>query len=283
MFLNEQNKTASLQRNIYLNGLISLLLIFIAALFIFFQQRHIARQRIHIQDRKISELLQEQTIKTYNAMIVGQEEERKRIAIDLHDRLGSMLSTIKMYFSEMKSRKEADHLEISQLQDKTTLLIDLSFDEVRKIASDLTTGMITDAGLRPAIEELCETIARGSDIKCKAIFHNLNERIDNQTELGIYRITQELLSNILKHAQAKNITVQLNRIENSLQVSVEDDGIGYNYNEKLKTESMGLKSILTRVQKLKGDFHVESAPGKGTFSFLEVPIKAEALDSTHVI
>jgi len=283
IFLNQKSKTESLQRNIFLIGSVALVMILIASIFIFFQQRHISRQKIFIQDRKISSLMQEQTINTYNAMIVGQEEERKRIAIDLHDRLGSMLSTVKVYFSAFKSKKEGNDLQSSQLHDKATSLLDLTFDELRKITNDLSTGMITDLGLRPAIEDLCETISKGSNIKCKTLFHNLNERIDNQTEIGIYRITQELLSNILKHAQAKNITVQLNKIDETLQVTIEDDGIGYNYNEKIKSAGMGLKNILTRVEKLGGKFHVDSVAQKGSFSFLEIPIGTDALDSIHQI
>ena len=283
IILNQENKTKSLERNIFLIGSVTLMIILLAAIFFFFQQRRISQQKIQLQDRKISALMQEQTINTYNAMIVGHEEERKRIAIDLHDRLGSMLSTVKMYFSALKSKREPDTVESSQLQDKATSLLDLTLDELRKIANDLSTGMITDFGLRPAIEELCETISRGSDIQCKALFHNLNERIDNQTEIGIYRITQELLTNILKHAQAKNITIQLNKIDEYLQVTIEDDGIGYNYKEKIKSPGMGLKNILTRVEKLGAKFHVDSVSQKGSFSFLEVPIKTEALDSTHQI
>jgi signal transduction histidine kinase/Flp pilus assembly protein TadD len=283
VILNQENKTRSLQRNIFFIGSVALLLILFASIYIFFQQRHISRQKILIQDRKISELLQEQTINTYNAMIVGQEEERKRIAIDLHDRLGSMLSTVKVYFSALKSKNKPDDSESLQLQEKATSLLDLTFDELRKIANDLSTGMITDLGLRPAIEDLSETISRGGNIKCNVLFHNLTERIDNQTEIGIYRITQELLSNILKHAQAKNITIQLNKIDESLQVTVEDDGIGYNYGEKIKSPGMGLKNILLRVEKLGGKFHVDSMPEKGSFSFLEIPIRTEALDSIHQI
>lgn len=279
--LNVENKTRSLQRNILFTGSIALLITITGLIFIFSQQRRISRQRIQIQDKRISELLQEQTINAYNAMIIGQEQERKRIAVDLHDRLGSMLSTVKVYFSAFRAKKKLDDLETIQLEEKATSLLDLTFDELRKIANDLSTGTITDLGLRPAIEDLCETISNGSSIKTKVLFYNLTERIDNQTEIGIYRIIQELLSNILKHAQAKNIIVQLNKIDDTLQVTIEDDGVGYNYNEKMKSPGMGLKNILTRVEKLGGKFHVESEAHKGTFSFLEIPIRTEVLNPIH--
>ncbi|HYV94615.1 MAG TPA: sensor histidine kinase [Chitinophagales bacterium] len=282
LFLDQENKTKNLQRNILLFGSITLLIILCGLSFIFIQSRRLAKQKLRLRDQEISDLLQEQAIKTYNALLVGQEEERKRIAVDLHDRLGSILSTVKVYFSALRTEDALSGVEKSELQDKASSLLDLSFDEVRKIANNLSTGLISDSGLRPAIEELCETISNGGNVKCKIYFNNLNGRINNQTEIGIYRIIQELLSNILKHAQAKNIVIQLTKIDEHLQVSVEDDGTGYNYSEKLKSPGMGLKNILTRVKKLNGTFHVDSMPEKGTFSLIEIPIGIDELDSSQL-
>jgi signal transduction histidine kinase len=109
--------------------------------------------------------------------------------------------------------------------------------------------------------------------------YNLEERIDTQTEIGIYRVIQELFSNILKHSQAKHVTVQLNKIEGSLQITIEDDGVGFNYQEKIKSPGMGLKNISLRVEQLQGTFHIDSEPGRGSVSIVEIPLKTEELQS----
>jgi len=277
--LDQENRNKELQRNIFLAGTIASLLALTAILFIFIQRQHIAKQRSQIQNQKIQELLKKQEIETYNAMLEGQEAERKRIALDLHDRLGSMLSTVKAYFTAANHRREVNGPSDSKLHEQATALLDQTFDELRKIANNLSTGTITSLGLLPALEDLCDTISRGSSVHCRVLSSNIDERIDSQTEIGVYRITQELLSNALKYAQAKSITVQVNRIDHILQLSVEDDGIGYDYNERIKSRGMGLKNILTRVEKLNGKFHVDSAPGAGAFAFIEIPILTENRNS----
>ena len=275
--LNQENKAKDLQKNIFLIGSIALVLILLALIFIFFQQGHLSRQKVKIQGQRIEKLLRDQEINAYNSMMVAQESERKRIAIDLHDRLGSMLSTIRAYFSVITHDAETNEQPNLQLHTKTTSMLDSTLDELRKISNNLSTGIITTLGLRPAIEELCETISNGSGIDCKALFYNLEERIDTQTEIGIYRIIQELLSNILKHAQAKHVTVQLNKIDSSLQITIEDDGVGFNYQEKIKSPGMGLKNISVRVEQLRGTFHIDSELGRGSVSIVEIPLKAEEL------
>jgi len=275
--LNVQNRSTNLQRNIFFIIAITILFALFASIFIFFQQRRITSQKLHIQDSTIATILQEQTIKTYNAMMIGQEEERKRVAVDLHDRLGSMLATVRAYFSASESSVINDDSENHQLHKKATSLLDQTLDEVRTIANNLNSGLIADLGLRPAIEDLCESISQSSGLDCKAFFYNLEDKINNQTEIAVYRIIQELVSNTVKHAKAKNITIQINRVDESLQVTIEDDGIGYDYAQKIKSPGMGLKNIVTRVEKLDGTFHVESKIGEGSFTSFYIPLKTEEL------
>jgi signal transduction histidine kinase len=103
----------------------------------------------------------------------------------------------------------------------------------------------------------------------------LNERLETHMEISIYRVVQELFSNILRHAQAKNVTVQLNRIGNTLAITVEDDGVGFDVQNGMQSAGLGLKSILIRMEELKGSFTIDSSPGKGTISILEMPLNTE--------
>ncbi len=208
-------------------------------------------------------------------MLDGQEDERQRIAGDLHDRLGSMLATVKMHFNVLDDNiVNMGEKNVNQYR-RANALLDEACEEVRKISHNLSTGMIMSFGLVPALQELGESVGSTGKMNCKILVYGLHERLETFVEISIYRMVQELFSNILKHAQAKNVTVQLNRLENALTITVEDDGVGFNVEDKMKGSGMGLKSVLLRIEKLKGNFTVDSNPGKGTIAILELPLNTE--------
>lgn len=272
MLLSEQNKTKTAQRNALIAGSIVLLLLFVASGIYFIQRNRIAKKNEQIAREEMSGILKEQEIKTYNAMIEGQEEERKRIATDLHDRLGSMLSTVKLLFSALDEKIDKNQTENQTQYSKATGLLDEAVLEVRRISHNLSTGMVSTFGLVAALEELCESIDNSKLIKCKLLCFGMNERLDQQTEIGLFRIVQELVNNALKHAKAKQLTIQLNRTEDSLNLTVEDDGIGFDMEQKKAGEGMGLKNLEARAAKLKGVYQVDSKPGRGTISIVEIPL-----------
>jgi signal transduction histidine kinase len=132
--------------------------------------------------------------------------------------------------------------------------------------------MVMSFGLIAALEELCESIDQSKLIQCKLLAYNVNQRLDQQTEIGIYRMIQETFNNILKHAKAKHVTVQLNRLDDTLSITIEDDGLGFNVEEKRRSGGMGLANLEQRAAKMNGTFHIDSTPGKGTISMIEIPI-----------
>ncbi len=271
--LAEQNKTRSAQRNFFIAGSIVLLLgLFVLGIY-YVQRNRINKKNAQIAEQKISSLLNEQEIKTYNAMIDGQEEERKRIAGDLHDRLGSMLSTVKLLFSALDDKMDKAQEENKMQYERAGMLLDEAVAEVRRISHNLSTGMVISFGLVTALQELTESINQSGMIQCKLLTYGKKERLDQQTEIGIYRMIQELISNILKHAKASVITIQLNQMDTTVSVSVEDNGIGFNVAEKIKSGGLGLKNLEARAAKLNGSFYVDSQPGKGTLSVIEIPIQ----------
>lgn len=271
--LDQQNKTRVAQRNFFIAGSVVLLLALFVLAFYYLQRQRLAKKNEQIAQEKISGLLKEQEIKTYNAMIEGQEEERKRIAADLHDRLGSMLSTVKLMFSALNEKIDRNQNENTSQYIKTTNLLDEAVQEVRRVSHNLSTGMVNSFGLVSALEELCESIDKSGMIRCKLLSYGMDERLSQQIEIGLFRMVQELVNNTLKHAKAKQLTIQLNRNENSLNLTVEDDGVGFDVAEKRKKGGIGLKNLEMRAQKLEGTYTVDSRPGHGTISIIEIPLK----------
>ncbi len=270
--LDEQNNTKAAQRNFFIAGSIILLLGLFVLGFYYIQRNKLAKKNEQISQQKISTLLNEQELKSYNAMIEGQEEERKRIATDLHDRLGSMLSTVKLLFSGLDTKIDKAQEENTKQYNKANELLDEACVEVRRISHNLSTGMVMSFGLVAALQELCESIDNSNIIKCKLLVYGMDERLEQKAEIGIYRMIQELFNNILKHAKAKQVTIQINRVEDSINITVEDDGIGFYVEQKRKSGGMGLGNLESRAAQLNGVYHVDSKPGRGTISIIEIPI-----------
>jgi signal transduction histidine kinase len=277
VLLDEKSKTRSAQRNFFIAGSAILLLLLLTLGYYFLQKQKVAKKNEEIARQKIASLLNEQEIKSYNAMIEGQEEERKRLAEDLHDRIGSMLSTVKLLFGALENKVGQYQDENKKQFENVNQLLDEAVAEVRKVSHDLSTGMVMNFGLVTALQELCSSIEDSGLIHCKLLAYGMNERLDTQTEIGIYRMVQELISNILKHAKASNIIIQLNRGETSLNITVEDDGIGFDTANRKPGGGIGLKNLEARAAKLGGIYHVDSSPGAGTISIIEVPIQNDII------
>jgi signal transduction histidine kinase len=126
-------------------------------------------------------------------------------------------------------------------------------------------------GLVPAIRDLCESIESAGHQKIHFTTYGMNERLDNSIEIIVYRVVQECIGNILQHAQAKEIRIQLTKHEQSFMLMIEDDGVGFEP-KNLKSDGMGLKNINARVRQLNGSVHIDSLPGKGTTTTIEIPL-----------
>lgn len=274
--LDAQRITSRSQRNFFIAGSIVLLLILFVLVFYFIQKQKLAAQKEELNQKHINELLSTQELKTYNAVIEGQEAERQRIAEDLHDRLGSMLATIKVLFSGIESKMDHAREESVIQYDKAGKLLDEACKEVRRISHNMSSTMVMSFGLTSALRELCQSIDDSGLIRCKLQSYGQDSRIVQQIEIGCYRIVQELLGNSLKHAKAKQIVVQLNYTENTLIITVEDDGTGFNPTELKSRPGMGMANVESRTKQLNGTFHIDSAPGKGTVSIIEIPINQMA-------
>jgi two-component system, NarL family, sensor kinase len=268
--LSKQNKIDETQRNAFIIVSVLLILVLGGGLYLFKQKEKLAFNKELIANQRIDGLLKGQELNTYSALIEGEEKERQRIAADLHDRLGSLLATVKMHFNGLEDKMNgmAEENKIPYL--RANSLLDEACNEVRVVSHNLSSGTVMSFGLIPALQELCERLESSGEINCKLLSYGEFRRMEASTEISIYRIVQELFSNSLRHADAKNITVQVNQLEDSLNVTVEDDGTGFNSTEK-KITGIGFQNIQTRVEKLHSKFTIDSSPGKGTIAILDVP------------
>jgi len=224
------------------------------------------------KQRRIDLLLKDQELTSIRSFLEIQEKERRRIAKDLHDRLGSLLSVIKLHFQ--RTNQNIEQLKSENLKEykKANKLLDEACDEVRKIAHDLDSGLLKNFGLIAAIEDLTSTLNKSGEIDVELVVHNFDDRLPSDYEVTIYRIVQELVANILKHAEASEIAFQFLKKEDSLHITVEDNGKGFDADWRGAT-GMGLNNINSRLLSLNGIMHIDSHIGRGTSVFIEIPIE----------
>ena len=237
------------------------------------RKQKLAEQYRALETQKNLTLLKEQELTTINAMVDGQEKERKRIAEDLHDNLGSVLATLKLHFENLKMNNETKKIDQETLFNKTENLIDEAYLKVRSIAHAKNAGVLANQGLLIAIKTMAEKISSADKIKIEVIDYGLDQQLDNSLEITVFRIIQELLTNILKHADAKNATINISLYDKNLNIIIEDDGDGFEFNNLSLKKGMGISSIITRIEHLEGSFDVDSTIGKGSSIIINIPIK----------
>ncbi len=258
-------KTRTNQRNIYLATGSGLFLI-VSFFFIFY--RHKSRKDSIIADQKIKQLEEEKKLLAARSIVEGQEEERKRIAKELHDGLGVLLSTAKMQFTTIKDKSP----ENRPLIEKATKLLEQATGDVRKISHNMMPGLLTKFGLFEAVEDLFEQLDETEGLNAGVNITGEARRLPENTEIMLYRVIQEMVNNTLKHAKATNISINMNIQPDVLNVQYADDGKGFNVEEKIESKSIGMNSIQSRIKFLEGDVTAESKPNKGVSYFIQIPI-----------
>jgi len=245
------------------NLLLILIIITIIGAAIFTYYRYKLKQKAAMDDAVIKH--NEQKIK---AVIDGQEEERRRIARELHDGVGQKLAGLKLNCSGIISdgKTEPTTSALKNLSD----LIDETANEVRGISHQMLPKELEQFGLIAAIEGLMENSFRNTSIHVYFEHFGVNNRLSYLIELAIYRILQELISNILKHASATEVKTELLKRRDSVVLIVEDNGIGSDLSQK-KDHGIGLMNIESRVESLDGILTYETEPGKGTVVIVSIP------------
>jgi len=247
----------------FVGGLLLAALIFIFLIRNYRQKQHITNMQIDLKNREMNELLVQQESASYAAMLEGQDQERQRIAQDLHDRLGSTLAAIKLGLES----------DVSETHDHHKKMVDTAMNEVRAIAHDLSAGNIEKYGLNAALEELKHSIEHSGRIRVN-LYLDEKAVLTNQLKIELYRIVQELIANTLKHANAKEITIQTHWHDDHFNLIFEDDGTGFD--QSVKTHGMGHQNITARLKKLQGNYEIDSQPERGTIVIVNMPTKSES-------
>ncbi|MBX3165415.1 MAG: hypothetical protein KF900_13150 [Bacteroidetes bacterium] len=259
--LNHQTK---LNQQMKIQIIILTGLVFMLIIAVFFILRSIRQQRkIREKDMELNQA---------NAMIRGQDEERERIARELHDRVGSMLSTVKLHFSSMEEHLSGLLSQQRTAYEKTIHLLDETYEEVRRISHDLDTGLLGQFGLRTAMMQLTQLIQSANKLRVQYLDNDLRPELYKKHETDLYRITQELLSNTIKYADAKEVSIQLSKSNGNLVFSYEDDGRGFSKDILKQSKGIGYTNIDSRVKKMKGTWHLDTSAGNGVSLIIEIPL-----------
>lgn len=238
------------------------------------QKQLLATKENLLHQEQIKFLTRQQQVVSLQSMVNGQEAERTRIAKDLHDGLGGLFSTIKMYFSTLQHEQES--LSHNELFIKSYGLIDTASEEVRRIAHNMMPEGLMKLGLLHALEDMCSNISAAKQLQVKLQSYGMEKRMNASTEIMLYRIVQELLNNIIKHAHATNVIVQFNREADQLTVTVEDNGRGFSLQEPDGKKHKGLETIKSRVNYLNGNISIDSENNIGTTVLMEFLINQDA-------
>lgn len=215
--------------------------------------------------------LNKQQNEMMNTVIATQDKERKRIAEDLHDSLGSILSATKLKLSALAETNSINDNGQAQQFDDTMNLLDEAVNEMRNISHNLLPASLLRLGLRAGLQNLFDKISAKSGLQITFNTYGFKQRLDESIEVSIYRIILEAINNVIKHANAKNVTVQLMQYDNYINILIEDDGIGFDKDGNLQGRGIGLNNIYSRVDHMKGKVDLDTKPKAGTVINIDIP------------
>ncbi len=256
---------------VLLLGLI-IVLLFIYLIFKNYKQKQkILETDALYKQQRIQELEIEQRLIVSQSIIKGQEDERARLAKDLHDGLGSILSSAKYAFSKLNSNLITTKESNIDFENGLTIL-DQSIRELRRVAHNMMPEALVKFGLDTALQDLCDSINKNSALLITYQSFDFRDGDVSKNKIStIYRIIQELLTNILKHAEAKTALVQFIKTNTTLSITVEDDGKGFDTTLLKNNEGIGYLNINSRVTYINGKIDLQSAPSKGTSVHIDIP------------
>jgi signal transduction histidine kinase len=262
-------------RNWLISALAGVALLFLISYLAYTNQRSknkIQAKEKEVQAMKLEKVLKDQEIFGIDSMLEGQEKERQRMADDLHDNLGSMLANSILHFKNIKDNRNLTEAEREAQMQETDNLLQETYQKVRSIAHAKNAGVNAQEGLLPAIKNFASKVSIINRLVIEVEEHGMNSRLENSLEITIFRIVQELITNIIKHAQATEVMIHLTHYEDSINLMVEDNGIGFEISQIKPLNGMGLHSIQKKIENLGGRVTIDSIPEKGTTVIIDVPL-----------
>ena len=261
-----EKKKMRFERNLAYTIAFSIVLLLVILLFLF---RMRARKNRIIAEQRIQKLEDEKKLMAAQSVLVGQEKERERIARELHDGIGVLLSTASIHFSSVESKADK---ETGEMLKKANKLLKDASKEVRQISHNMMPGVLAKFGLKEAIEDLFEEVEDAGEIEIDLQVVCKKERLAENTEIMIYRIIQEMLNNTIKHANASKISLHIIRQDDKIDIEYMDNGIGFEEVKLSRDKNLGLSGIRTRVEFLGGTVDLISTPKEGTRYKIWIPL-----------
>lgn len=260
----QQQQFEITKRNYWITA-IAMLMMLSALLGYSFYKRYRLRKEAQLQQE-----IQKQQEIAVRAVIEAEEKERKRIAGDLHDGVGQMMSAAKMNLSAIESAIHFSNDEQRHNFEKVVTLIDDSCKEVRSVSHNMMPNALIKSGLASAVKEFTDKINKNS-LQINLSTEGLDQRFDANTETVLYRIIQECVNNVIKHAQASELDISLIKDEEGISATIEDNGRGFIINDPSAFKGIGLQNIKSRVEFLKGTVEWNSTPANGTLVAIHIP------------
>ncbi len=258
-----------------------LLLIILFILYRYFKMKRAADHELfekneQINHQKTLKLMKDLEMSSIESFVEGQEKERARIAADLHDRLGTLLSTVRLHFNSMEELLNQDK-DAKQSYEFAMQLLDKSVGEVRAVSHNLSKGVLTQFGLIAAVENMRDAINSAGKIQMQVMSYDIGTRLEPESEISLFRVIQELITNVIRHSQADEVMVQFSGSNTHLSVMVEDHGIGFDP-DNVKSDGIGTKNLKMRVEDIEGSITIDSTIGQGTTIVIDVPYKTHQND-----
>ncbi|WP_420570880.1 sensor histidine kinase [Kordia sp.] len=233
------------------------------------RKQELAKKEKELEVQKHEELLRKHEIQTVNAMIVGQEKERKRIANDLHDNINSDIITAKVQLEHLAENiHKVDNPQ--KILNLCVSILDDAYHKTRHISHERNSGVMAQKELIPGIKKLAEKASTAYGLKIFVHDHGFENKLSNSVEINIFSIIQELVTNILKHANATEATISLTQHDQELNIIIEDNGIGFDTKKELSTKGMGLSNLQEQLEQIHGMLTIDSVIGKGTTIVIDI-------------
>jgi signal transduction histidine kinase len=210
----------------------------------------------------------------FNTVTTIQDKERKRIAQDIHDQVSSVLSAAKLQLSGLEELKGQLTEDQKKIYGSAMTLMDQAAEELRNISHNLMPATLSRLGLVAALQGLFDKISEYSSLSISFNSFGFEKRIAEPTEINIYPIVLELINNVVKHAQATVATIQLIKYPTYINISVEDNGKGFNVEKaKANEKGIGMRNLMSRIEYLNGTVNIDSVEGRGTTIMIDIPVK----------
>jgi two-component system, NarL family, sensor kinase len=261
------NELSIKRKNLLIYALFITLSLLMSLAFLFYRYTHnkriIAEQDNQLKQHKIRELENEKILLATQSVLQGEEKERKRIANDLHDGLGGLLSGTKIAFTNMKNNVVLPDESVNVFNHALGML-ESSITELRRVAHSMMPEALLNFGLKNALNDFCRGLDKSNPTHITFQFYGQFERVDSNLEINAYRIIQELVHNALKHASAKELVVQMLQEPDRLSFTVQDNGKGFDVKSLDTQKGLGLASVRSRMDFFKGRMEINSKSSVGT-------------------